>query len=240
MRNLTETGIKRAYRRYAEVYDVLFGQVFQPGRRAVIKRINAKPRRRVLEVGVGTGLALPLYSRGTEVVGIDFSSEMLAKARRRVARHDLKRIELHEMDAQSMAFPDNHFDAVAAMYVVSVVPDFERLLAEIRRVCTPGGDIIVVNHFHSDNPILRALEKTLKPVSDQIGFRPDLDLQRFCRVAAIEKVYQTPINAFGFWQMIHFRNTLLSDWPVMEVPGGTRSVLDHETEPARAPRQSVG
>ncbi|MBF0094678.1 MAG: methyltransferase domain-containing protein [Alphaproteobacteria bacterium] len=211
--------IKQAYRRYAAVYDKLFGRVFDPGRRQAMGIINAAPNRRVLEVGIGTGLSLPFYRQDIRVTGIDFSNEMLAKARDRVARHGLSQIEdLIEMDAQFMTFPDNSFDAVVAMYVVSVVPDPERLLAEIRRVCVAGGDIIVVNHFASRNVLLRFVERALSPLSSLIGFRTDLELEDFLRAAAVETVAQTRVNAMGFWHLIRFRNTPAPPWPARELP----------------------
>jgi phosphatidylethanolamine/phosphatidyl-N-methylethanolamine N-methyltransferase len=121
--------VKAAYRRYAPVYDTLFGPVLQPGRHAVVQALHCRPGERVLEVGVGTGLSLPLYPRDVRVTGIDLSSEMLEKAKRRVARVNLRNVEaLLEMDAESTTFADASFDKVVAMYVVSVVPQPARLL----------------------------------------------------------------------------------------------------------------
>ena len=66
--------------------------------------------------------------------------------------------ELMVMDAENMAFEDDSFDKVVAMYVASVVPDPRRLVDEMRRVCKPGGQMFMVNHFHSRNPILGSVE----------------------------------------------------------------------------------
>ncbi|MEO5375579.1 MAG: methyltransferase domain-containing protein [Alphaproteobacteria bacterium] len=217
--------IKQAYRRYAAVYDTLFGRLFDPGRHQAMRIINAVPGRRVLEVGVGTGLSLPLYRRDARVTGIDFSHEMLARARDRVARHDLAHIEdLVEMDAQAMTFPDNSFDAVVALYVASVVPEPARLLSEIRRVCVPGGDIVIVNHFASRNVLLRTAERALSPFSSLIGFRPDLELEDFHQAAAMETMEQTCVNALGFWRLIRFRNVSVEPRADREAPG-----QDHPT-----------
>src|SRR5690242_17223623 len=143
--------IKKAYRRYARLYDLYFGAVFQPGRKAVVQRMDCQSGQRVLEVGVGTGLSLPLYPKDAHVTGIDISPEMLERARTRLAREGIARptIELHVMDAERMIFPDDSFDKVVAMYVVSVVPHPKRLVDEMRRVCKPNGEIFIVNHFHS-------------------------------------------------------------------------------------------
>src|SRR5687767_15717447 len=170
--------VKAAYRRYARIYDTVFGPVLQPGRKAVLDALNLKPGERVLEVGVGTGLSLQLYPRDVRITGIDVSREMLDKARVRVARRKLENVEgLLEMDAERMDFPDASFDKVVAMYVVSVVERPAKLLEELHRVCKPDGEIFIVNHFHSDNRFLGALENALAGFSSQLGFRPDFDLR---------------------------------------------------------------
>jgi phosphatidylethanolamine/phosphatidyl-N-methylethanolamine N-methyltransferase len=170
--------MKAAYRRYASIYDALFGAVLHAGRKAVIEALECGPGERVLEVGVGTGLSLPLYPAYTNIVGIDLSREMLEKARERVARLGLRNVEsLQEMDAEAMSLPDASFDKVVAMYVVSVVGRPRRLMAELERVCRPGGQIFIVNHARSDNPILGGLEKALAPLSNLIGFRPDFEMR---------------------------------------------------------------
>lgn len=170
--------VRAAYRRYARVYDAVFGPVLQPGRRALLERLEIRPGERVLEVGVGTGLSLPLYPRSVRITGIDVSAEMLEKARSRVARRRLENVDaLLEMDAEAMAFPDASFDKVVAMYVVSVVARPAKLLEELHRVCRPRGEIFIVNHFRSDNRFVGAVEKALAGFSSQLGFHPDFDLR---------------------------------------------------------------
>jgi phosphatidylethanolamine/phosphatidyl-N-methylethanolamine N-methyltransferase len=195
--------VKAAYRRYARIYDVIFGAVLQPGRRAVLEALNLKPGDRVLEVGVGTGISLPLYPRNVRITGIDVSLEMLEKARARVERAKLSNLEaLLEMDAEAMAFPDASFDKVVAMYVVSVVPRPEKLLEELHRVCRPDGDIFIVNHFQSENPIVGRLERALAGFSSQIGFNPDLDLRQLVPTAQNGDVSRVNF----FWRMVRLRN----------------------------------
>lgn len=195
--------VKAAYRRYARIYDVIFGAVLQPGRRAVLEALNLKPGDRVLEVGVGTGISLPLYPRNVRITGIDVSLEMLEKARARVERAKLSNVEaLLEMDAEAMAFPDASFDKVVAMYVVSVVPRPEKLLEELHRVCRPDGDIFIVNHFQSENPIVGSLERALAGFSSQIGFNPDLDLRQLVPTAQNGDVSRVNF----FWRMVRLRN----------------------------------
>jgi phosphatidylethanolamine/phosphatidyl-N-methylethanolamine N-methyltransferase len=197
--------VKAAYRRYASVYDALFGPVLQPGRKAVLEALECRPGDRVLEVGVGTGLSLPLYPPFVRVTGVDLSREMLEKARTRVQRRALSNVEgLHEMDAQAMDFPDGSFDKIVAMYVVSVVQEPARLLAELHRVCKPNGEIFLVNHVRSSNPILGAVERGLARFSDQIGFHPDFDLHSLVNGSA---------------RVEHISNVFL--WKVMRVRNGT-------------------
>jgi len=196
--------VKTAYRRYAGFYDALFGPVLQPGRRAVLEALKLKPGNRVLEVGVGTGLSLPMYPSSVQVTGIDVSSEMLAKARTRVARRSLANVEaLLEMDAETMAFPDASFDKVVAMYVMPVVRNPARVMEELHRVCRPDGEIYIVNHVKSDNRFIRAFEMGLARFSDQIGFRPDFELRELVNGAGeIDEVAR--INVF--WRVMRVRN----------------------------------
>lgn len=199
--------IKKAYRRYAKLYDLYFGAVFQPGRKAVIQRMDCRSGQRVLEVGVGTGLSLPLYPADTRVTGIDISPEMLDRARARLSRENMHReVELHVMDAERMAFPDDSFDKVVAMYVVSVVPHPQRLVDEMRRVCKPDGEIFIVNHFHSPNPIVGGVESLLAPLSRLVGFHPDFCLDTFVRDTHLEVLDKQPVNLFGYWSLLRARN----------------------------------
>ena len=196
--------VKAAYRRYAAVYDAVFGPVLQPGRKAVMQALGLRPGDRVLEVGVGTGLSLPLYPRDVRITGIDLSREMLDKARRRVERRRLPNIEaLLEMDAEKMTFPDASFDKIVAMYVLPVVENPHKLLQELHRVCRPDGDIFIVNHVRSDNRLIAAFEKGLARFSDTIGFRADFELRDM--VSDADEVTElSRINYF--WRVMRLRN----------------------------------
>jgi phosphatidylethanolamine/phosphatidyl-N-methylethanolamine N-methyltransferase len=196
--------VKTAYRRYAGVYDALFGPVLQAGRKAVLEALRLKPGDRVLEVGVGTGLALSMYPDSVKVTGIDLSREMLDKARARVARLGLTNVEaLLEMDAEKTSFPDASFDKVVAMYVMPVVRDPAAVLEEFHRVCKADGEIYIVNHVKSDNRVIRAFEMGLARFSNQIGFRPDFELRELVNGAGeIDEVAR--INVF--WRVMRVRN----------------------------------
>jgi len=203
--NLDDT--LRAYRTYASTYDVLFGPLFHPGRRAAVNLLNDRPNQRVLEVGVGTGLSLPHFRPDARVTGIDISPEMLRKAQKRVHRQGLRQIEaLVEMDAEHMSFPDNSFDAVLGLYVASTVPDPARFGAEIRRVCVPGGRIIIVNHFTSDNRVVRSVEHRLSPLAGRLGFHADFPLDAFLRASGLQLREVRPSNLFGYWKLLRCVN----------------------------------
>jgi phosphatidylethanolamine/phosphatidyl-N-methylethanolamine N-methyltransferase len=195
--------VKAAYRRYANIYDAVFGPVLQPGRKAVIEALGCKPGERVLEVGVGTGLSLPMYPPSVRITGIDLSHEMLERARTRVARHALANVEgLLEMDAEAMSFADASFDKVVAMYVVSVTDHPAQLLHELQRVCKPHGDIFIVNHVRSDNPLVGAVERSLARFSNQLGFHPDFELRSLVN-GSFRVEHVSSINFF--WKVMRLR-----------------------------------
>lgn len=201
--------IRKSYRRYARHYDVIFGRVFAPGRQLALETLAPVSGKRVLEVGVGTGISLPFYTSDAEVVGIDVSREMLDVARQRLADGNCAAVTgLVEMNAEQLAFADDSFDAVVAMYVASVVPNPDRLFAEMWRVCRPDGQILVVNHFASRQWILRTLERSLRPLSRAVGFRPDMELDDFVAVAGQQPVAIEPASLFGYWKQVQFTKSL--------------------------------
>lgn len=199
--------ILKSYRRYARIYDFYFGAVFQPGRTTVIDKMNCRPNERILEVGIGTGLSLPLYPPYVHVTGIDLSAHMLDRAQARKEQDGLDNVDLFEMDAENMSFEDSSFDKVVAMYVASVVPHPQRLVAEMQRVCKPGGDLFIVNHFHSANPIIGGLEKLIAPLSKMLGFRPDFALDTFIQETGLNLVECRPVNLFGYWKLLRASNS---------------------------------
>jgi phosphatidylethanolamine/phosphatidyl-N-methylethanolamine N-methyltransferase len=198
--------IKKAYRRYAPAYDILFGALLQPGRRAVVQRMRCRSGERILEVGVGTGLSLLLYPSDVRVTGIDISPEMLARARLRRARQRLKNVALHCMDAERTSFADNSFDKVVAMHVASVVPDPVRLANEMQRVCRPGGEIYIVNHFMLGDLPMNGPKRFMGRFSRELGFRMDFSLDEFIRESRIEVLERIPVNLFGLWTLLRVSN----------------------------------
>jgi len=200
--------VAKAYARWAPVYDLVFGAVFERGRKASIaaaERIGG----RVLEVGVGTGLSLPDYSWTNRLVGVDLSLPMLRKAKARAADHRLTNVDgLAVMDAQRLGFQDAAFDVIVAQYVITVVPDPEATLDEFARVVRPGGEIILVNHLGAEAGPRAAFEQWLAPVARRLGWRPEFRWQRLAQWAArrgdIRVVERRPMPPLGHFSLIRF------------------------------------
>jgi phosphatidylethanolamine/phosphatidyl-N-methylethanolamine N-methyltransferase len=202
---IDEDAVKSAYRRWAPVYDHTFGFIAAEGRKHSVEIVNAR-RGRVLEVGVGTGLSLPMYGRHLEIVGIDLSPEMLEKARERVAEDGLDNVTgLHEMDAGALTFPDASFDVVIAMYVMTVVPDPEKVMRELERVTTPGGEVILVNHFSQEEGVRGWVERRMAPFADKLGWRPVFDIDRVMVCPSLRLVERRALRPMGLFTMMRFR-----------------------------------
>ncbi|HJU39706.1 MAG TPA: class I SAM-dependent methyltransferase [Tahibacter sp.] len=176
MRQISQKNLIRTYRYYAPLYDVLFGAILEPGRRRLADAVNALRPRRLLEVGVGTGLTLPRYSRDIAIVGIDVSDEMLRRARGKAASLDGAPIALQRMDGERMAFADASFDCVVVPYTYSVTPNPAALVAELRRVCAPGGTIMLLNHFGGSRYWI-LFDKLFRAFADKLGFRADFSYE---------------------------------------------------------------
>jgi len=202
---MDEAAIKSAYRRWAPVYDNTFGWVAAEGRKHAVEIINTR-HGRVLEVGVGTGLSLPAYRRDLEIVGIDLSPEMLEKARERVAADRLTNVTgLLEMDAAELKFPDGSFDTVAAMYVMTVVSEPEKVMRELARVCRPGGEVLLVNHFSTEDGMRGWVERRMAPFADKLGWRPVFDVGRVMVCEELQLIERRRLRPMGLFTMMRFR-----------------------------------
>jgi len=175
---LDKETISKAYARWAPVYDLVFGAVFERGREAAVaaaERVGG----RILEVGIGTGMSLADYSRSTRICGIDISEPMLRKAQERVAELGLSNVEgLWVMDAEHLSFPDASFDVVVAQYVIT----------------TAG--------------LRRALEQWFAPMARKLGWRTEFSFERYARWAertrGMRLIERRAMPPFGHFSLIRF------------------------------------
>lgn len=204
---LDADAVRAAYRRWAGVYDMVFGGVSAWGRQRAAAQVNQLPGTRVLEVGVGTGLALPRYHVDKRITGIDLSAEMLERARERVRAERLGNVEaLLELDAEDTGFEDATFDIAVAMFVASVVPHPRQLMAELRRVVRPGGNILFVNHFAAEGGVRWWAERTLAPASRKLGWHPDFAVDALFSPEERREAQFQPVPPFGLFTLASFRN----------------------------------
>lgn len=202
---IDEDAVKVAYKRWAPVYDHTFGRIAAEGRKHAVELLN-KRKGRLLEVGVGTGLSLPEYGHHLEIVGIDLSPDMLDKARERVADEDLTNVTgLHEMDAGELAFEDGSFDTVVAMYVMTVVPEPEKVMRELARVCRPGGEVLLVNHFSQEDGMRGWVERRMAPFAEHLGWRPVFDVARVMVCEDLRLVERRALRPWGLFTMMRFQ-----------------------------------
>jgi len=182
----------KLYSDFAPLYDKVFGKIFYPRLRYVIEDLNIFNGAKVLEVGAGTGTSFPAYPRHCEVTGIDLAPDMLARARGKILENGWTHLKVLEMDALQLDFPDDSFDYIMAFHVVSVVPNPIKMIEEAKRVCRPGGKIVIVNHFTSDFLPLRLLTEALDPITRLLGWRTKLRLKPFIKTAeiSVETVYK--------------------------------------------------
>src|SRR5271155_4998879 len=206
--DLDSQTVTKAYARWAPVYDLVFGAVFERGRHAAIaaaERVGG----RILEVGVGTGLSLPNYSRDCRLCGVDISEPMLRKAQERVAEFSLSNVEgLWVMDAEQLDFADDSFDVVVAQYVITTVPNPEATLDEFARVLRPGGEIVLVSRVGAEAGLRRSLEHRFAPAARKLGWRTEFSFERYARWAArargMRLIERRSMPPFGHFSLIRF------------------------------------
>lgn len=194
--------VERVYEKLAGFYDFAFGPALHPGRIEAIERMNIRSGSAVLEVGVGTGINLPLYPRCCTITGVDLSNKMLEKAQNRIAREVLGNCRVMPMDAAAMTLPDDTFDVVYAPYLISVVPDPVKVAQEMFRVCRPGGRIVILNHFKSTNALISRIETAISPLTVHIGFKADLDLHGFLTQADLAPISIEKVNVPRMWTLV--------------------------------------
>ena len=203
---LEKRQVQRAYELYAPVYDFIFDWIFAPGRTAAVKQLAIQRSDSVLEVGIGTGLNLPLYPWSCHLTGIDLMQEMLDKAVERVHNLAMPNVRLKVMDATSMDFSENEFDKALATYTISAVPDPVAVLSEMRRVVKPGGIIVILNHFRSQRRVTGWVEDMLAPLCTRLGWKSNLALEPLLERVAMVPESIDYVNLFQGWRIVTFVN----------------------------------
>lgn len=209
MGDIDRAGVEKAYERWAPIYDLVFGKVFEQGRLSTIAEAD-RIGGRILDVGVGTGLSLSDYARTTRICGVDISEPMLRRAHARVHALKLTNVEvLAVMDAKHLAFADHSFDAVVAQYVITAVPDPEGTLDDFVRVLKPGGELILVNHIGAEKGARRLFELAFAPVARRLGWRPEFPWGRLTDWAArhggVTLAERRPMPPLGHFSLIRYR-----------------------------------
>lgn len=177
-RDLPTDAVRKAYGHWASVYDVLCGPIFRPAHRAAAEAANLTGGD-ILEVGVGTGLILPLYRTDARVRGIDVSRDMLARSADRVSTLGLRHVVGLELaDIQRADGEPAAYDVIVLPFVLTLLQTPERALDNCLRLLRPDGSIIIVSHFQSRTPWIASLERRLAPLVAAIGLRPDFPLAR--------------------------------------------------------------
>jgi phosphatidylethanolamine/phosphatidyl-N-methylethanolamine N-methyltransferase len=203
---LEKRRVQRAYELYAPVYDVLFDWIFAPGRSAAIWHLGLQPSDSILEVGIGTGLNLPLYPAACRLTGIDLSQEMLDKAVERVQTLAMPNVRLKVMDATSMDLADDEFDKALATYTISAVPDPVAVLREMKRVVKPDGTIVILNHFRSLNPVVGWVEDRVAPLCTWLGWKSNLPLKPLLERVGLVPEVVVKVNMFDGWRLVKCTN----------------------------------
>jgi phosphatidylethanolamine/phosphatidyl-N-methylethanolamine N-methyltransferase len=218
----------KVYDHYSSIYDHVFGPVFQNAREKVIRDLDPDPGAHVLEVGVGTGLCLPLYPPGCRITGVDISQGMLRKAADRLEKQPLGNVDLIAMDAGHMSFADDSFDVVIAAYVVTAVSDHRALMREMIRVSRPGARVILLNHFRQDSRLLGTVERWISPLCKHVGFRTDLSVADVVGEWPLVVTRDDRVKPLGMWHVVECLNEKAGLVPQGHSANGTRPAKSRE------------
>ena len=165
------------YRTFVPAYHAIWPAI--AGRRihSAVESLQIPDGAKVLEVGVGTGMSLESYPTGSRVTGVDLSESMLAEAEKQIKDRGWSHIEVLPMNAEDLQFADSSFDFVNSFHTISVVSDPRKMMAEMVRVCKPGGRMMIINHFRSNNPLVARVVDSAGKLTKRLGWRTDLELQ---------------------------------------------------------------
>lgn len=202
-------GQKRVYAKWAPIYDSVYVKLLADAQKKAAAAA-AKCGPDILEVGVGTGLVLPYYPASARVTGIDLSFDMLGKAVEKKVKRGLTQVRgLAAMDACKLGFPDNSFDAVTVPFVITLVPDPEGALDEMRRVLRPGGEIVIASKLGANEGTTAQIEAALAPLMKKVGWSIAFKSSRLSNWAArypdMEMLGISPVFPAGFFKLARIR-----------------------------------
>lgn len=199
--------VERAYEKFGPFYNYIFSKVlFQEGRETAVQLLEIKKGHKVLEVGVGTGLTLPLYPHFCTVTGVDLSESMLKEAEELIEKRELTNASVRIMDATKLEFPDDSFDGVLGNLFISATSFPKEALLEMKRVCKPGGTIVLMNHFKSENPVLGMMETAFNPVAQGLGFKSNLEMTPLLDAVGLKPKRVQKVNMFNLWTAVSLVN----------------------------------
>lgn len=199
MKSDKQSSIDALYKNIARIYDFTYGPILERGRKKAFDVLGLEGGMRVLEVGIGTGLSLPLYPKSVDLVGIDVSEEMLEEAKAKVGELAMGKVSLLNMSAEKIEFPDNHFDRVVAPSVLSVVSDPQKVLSEMVRVCKPDGWISIVGHFTGETKLTQFIDRVFHPLSSTFfGFRMNTPRDLVQKDSRVEILLRNPNFILNF------------------------------------------
>ena len=198
-------GQKRAYARWAPVYDAVYTRFLSDAHRRTAEAAAAAGPD-ILEVGVGTGLVLPYYPPGARVVGVDLSVDMLRKADDKVRQRGLGHVLfVAAMDGCRLGFRDEAFDAVAVPFVITLVPDPELALDECARVLRPGGEIVIASRLGAEGGLQARAEEVIAPLVKRVGWSSSFRLSRIRSWADARGGIELVTVREGFFKIVRLR-----------------------------------
>lgn len=190
---------RRGYRRFAPLYDYVFGRGLHDARKVAIDALACEPDERVLEVCIGSGLSLDLYPENAHIVGIDLSHEMLGRAVHRLRQHPrVGRCDLLQMNAERLTFANASFDKAIVLFGVAGLPDPVQAMHELRRVCRPNARIVIASRFRGRRSWLSLYDLIAAPLYRFLAYRSDLDCHAFVTQSGLHVIESRRANLGGY------------------------------------------